>query len=154
MSECSQRRTDPFLVTGERWVDDMVLHYALESVHDAEFRELEFRKTGSLEKWKGHEDCSPIGGTRNENNRYDWFKSFRKRLLIAALGGFFLVGPMWLMVLHHTVYTALISTTVCVAVFGLIMCFYLDKEMDVLSSTAAYAAVLVVFVGLNTQSGS
>lgn len=31
------------------------------------------------------------------------------------------------------------------------MSCYLEKEIEVLSSTAAYAALLVVFVGLNTQ---
>jgi hypothetical protein len=54
------------------------------------------------------------------------------------------------MVMHKTHYTALASTTVFVSVFGLMMALVLDKLMDVLSSTAAYAAVLVVFVGLNT----
>jgi hypothetical protein len=122
----------------------------MESVHDEKFFKFEFDEYPSLEKCRGDEDNSPIGGTRNENNRKARFKSFHKRLLIAALGGFLLLGPMWLMVLHHTLYTALVSTTVCVAVFELSMCFYLDKETDVLSSTAAYAAVLVVFVGLNT----
>ncbi len=78
------------------------------------------------------------------------FNSFGHRLWIAAFGGIFLVGPMWLMVLHHTRYTSLISTTVAVVLFGLIMAYKLEKESDVLSSTAAYAAVLVVFVGVNT----
>lgn len=150
MNECSQRRSDPFLVTGERWIDDMVLHYAMESVQDEEFCNFKFRTTESVETWRADDDNSPIGGTRNENTRKAQSKSFRKRLLIAAFGGFLLVGPMWLMVLHRTRYTALVSSTLCVAVFGLIMSIYLDKETDVLSSTAAYAAVLVVLVALNT----
>jgi hypothetical protein len=69
---------------------------------------------------------------------------------MAVLGGVFLLVPMWLMVLHRTRYTALVSTTVFVAFFGLVMVRFLEKEMEVLSVTAAYAAVLVVFVGLNT----
>jgi hypothetical protein len=153
MNECSQRPTDPFLVTGERWIDDMVLHFALKSLDDKNFYELKFEKRDPVQKWKEKEDHSPLGGLRNENTRTVWWKSFHKRVLIATFGGFLLLGPMWLMVLHHTVYTALISTTVCVTFFGLVMCYYLDKEMDVLSATAAYAAVLVVFVGLNTSSG-
>lgn len=33
------------------------------------------------------------------------------------------------------------------------MARFLEKEADVLISTATYATVLVVFVGLNVQSG-
>jgi hypothetical protein len=71
-------------------------------------------------------------------------------VLAAIVGGIFLIGPMWLMVLHKTRTTALVSTTVFVVVFGLIMALFLDKMMDVLSRTAAYAAVLIVFVGLTS----
>ncbi|KAI0893043.1 hypothetical protein F4806DRAFT_478021 [Annulohypoxylon nitens] len=59
---------------------------------------------------------------------------------------------MWLMMLNDGLYTALISTTVFVAVFGALMAVVLDRHMDILSSTAAYAAVLVVFVGLTSGS--
>lgn len=75
-------------------------------------------------------------------------KGFQQRLGVAAVGGVFLIVPMWLMILHNTLYTAQVSTTVFVAIFGLIMALFLDSLKDVLSSTAAYAAVLVVFVGL------
>ena len=81
-----------------------------------------------------------------------WFKGFRQRLAMAAVGAAFLIAPMWLMVLHNTLYTALVSTTVFVMVFGLVMALRLDKLMDVMSATAAYAAVLVVFVGLTTSA--
>ena len=79
-----------------------------------------------------------------------WFQHFVIRLGMAAIGGSFLIGPMWLMVLHNTRYTALISTTVYVLIFGVIMALVQKSLMDVLSITAAYAAVLVVFVGTNT----
>lgn len=72
-------------------------------------------------------------------------------LVLASVGAALLLGPMWLMVLHNTLYTGLITTTVCVAVFGLVVVSRLDKPMDVLSATAAYAAVLVILVGLPTD---
>lgn len=72
--------------------------------------------------------------------------------LPATVGAALLLGPMWLMVLHNTLYTGLITTTVCVAVFGLVVASRLDKPMDVFSATAAYAAVFVVFMGLTTES--
>lgn len=59
---------------------------------------------------------------------------------------------MWLMVLHRTLYTALVSTTVFVVIFALAMALFLDGLKDVLSSTAAYSVVLVVFVGLTVPN--
>jgi hypothetical protein len=150
MNVCSQRATDPFLATGENFVDGRVLRRAMESVPKS-FRKTKFPLADSIRQWKGNEDSSPIGGTRNETIKASEFKSFQKRLWIAAFAGTFLLAPMWLMVLHHTLYTALVSTTVFVTVFGFIMAWSLEKESDVLSSTAVYAAVLVVFVGINTH---
>jgi hypothetical protein len=97
-------------------------------------------------------ESKPIGGTRDRNLRHTWIKGFRQRLGVAAVGGIFLIAPMWLMVLHRTLYTALISTSVFVSIFGLTMALFLDGLKDVLSSTAAYSAVLVVFVGLTVPN--
>ncbi|KAK4188123.1 hypothetical protein QBC35DRAFT_451566 [Podospora australis] len=79
--------------------------------------------------------------------------AFSRRLFIALAGATFLIGPMWLMMLRIEVYTKLVSTTVFVAVFGLLMAYFVEEYKDVLSSTAAYAAVPVVFVGLSSKSG-
>lgn len=150
MSSRSKESVDPFLVTGERSVDHHVMSIAMGKFRDHFVSESNnFEKFDSIGSWKG-EEAIPIGGTRKENNKASEWKNFRKRLRMAVLGGVFLLTPMWLMVLHKTKYTALVSTTVFVALFGLIMAKFLEKEMDVLSVTAAYAAVLVVFVGLNT----
>jgi hypothetical protein len=92
----------------------------------------------------------PIGGTRDKNLLRVRKKGFQQRVLAAIVGGIFLIGTMWLMVLYKARYTALVSTTLFVTVIGLLMAWILDNLRDVLSSTAAYAAVLVVFVGLNT----
>lgn len=72
---------------------------------------------------------------------------------MAFVAAFMLVAPMWLMVLHNTVYTGLVTTTACVAFIGAFLSYVLEKPMDVLSGTAAYAAVLVVFVGLTNSKG-
>ncbi len=61
---------------------------------------------------------------------------------------------MWLMVLHKTLYTALISTTVLVATFRVVMAVFLDRLKDVLLSTAAYSAVLVVFISLTVPNNN
>ena len=98
--------------------------------------------------------AQPIGGTRMESFESARFKRFVSRLGMAAVGGSFLVGPMWLMLLHNTRYTALISTSVCVFIFGIAMAWVLENSMNVLSVTAAYAAVLVVFVGSSTGANT
>jgi len=147
MIKCSKQPTDPFLVTGERWVDHRVLQRAMEEKRDhfeLYFSTTKHNRVDSIGKWT-FDDMTPISGTRDE---IEW-KKFRNRLGMAAFGGFFLLAPMWLMVKHRTLYTALVSTTAFVAVFGFIMAA--QGQIDVLSSTAAYAAVLVVLVGLNTQ---
>jgi hypothetical protein len=149
MGQYVQLRRDPFYVTGERIIDRHMLQFAMKGrENDAD----PLRWGQSMGKWEMENVRSePIGGTKDENFQRAWIKGFQQRVCAAVVGGIFLIGPMWLMVLHKTLYTALISTTVFVSVFGLIMALFLDKLMDVLSSTAAYAAVLVVFVGLTTQ---
>jgi hypothetical protein len=74
--------------------------------------------------------------------------------MVSATGAGFLIGPMWLMMLRGELYVTLISTTVFVVVFGALAAFFLDNHAHVLSSTAAYAAVLVVFVGLTSEAST
>ena len=147
MKSCTQRPRDPFYVTAERRVDNEVMQTAMGTiaVHEHDLKEVD-----ATEKWDAKRN--PIGGTRKDTLRSTWWEQFYERVGMAALGGAFLIGPMWLMVLHNTLYTGLISTTAFVTAFGLIMAWFLEQNMDVLSTTAAYAAVLVVFVGLNTSS--
>lgn len=97
-----------------------MLQLAMASTRIDDFLSTDFDDVVSVETWKGREDGSPIGGTRNANTRVVLSVSFRRRLLIAGLGGIFLVAPMWLMVLHQTTYTSLIATTVCVGLFGVV----------------------------------
>lgn len=139
---------DPFYITGERFIDRWMLHFAMK---DREDPRDPLQWANPMGNWEtGEHRPEPIGGTRDENVRKARVKGFRQRLGVAVVGGAFLIGPMWLMVLHNTLYTALVSTTVCVVIFGFVMALRLDRPMDVLSNTAAYAAVLVVFVGLTT----
>ncbi|KAK1751312.1 hypothetical protein QBC47DRAFT_307927 [Echria macrotheca] len=166
MIKCTSAQRDWFLISGERMVDAYVMYrVGVQPVEDKDEGEREHsvgqekvkkkKKRGTipvLGPWE--EENTPIGGTRNENVKKSWVLGFRQRVVMAALGGAFLIAPMWLMVLHNTLYTALVSTTVFVFVFGLMMSALLEKPMDVLSGTAAYAAVLVVFVGLGPSGGA
>ena len=148
MSTCSQYPQDPFLVSGERIVDHFILDNTLATV-DKDGIEGIIPVPGP---WG--EESLPIGGTRNDNVAKSWSKGFYSRIAMATLGGFLLVGPMWLMVLNNTLYTCLVTTTAFVTVFGLLMAWFLEKPMEVMSATAAYAAVLVVFVGLSADDNA
>lgn len=87
--------------------------------------------------------------TRSNAAKAQKRENYAKRAVMAVIGGAFLVGPMLIMVLHPGLVTSLVTTSACVVVFGLVIALpgLLDKPSDVLSATAAYAAVLVVFVG-------
>jgi hypothetical protein len=158
---------DPFVATS----GDKVVLWMLEQIHQKQ-KDTWPQSQGksrlvSEEKWKRicddeeiinkdkqNEPAPPIGGTRRATAEYSQLRSFHGRLLMAVVGAIFLIGPMWLMVLHNTHYTALVSTSVLVVFFGVFMARYLEQPMDVLSSTAAYAAVLIVFVGTNSGGNS
>lgn len=71
------------------------------------------------------------------------------RLWMGSFGGIALIGPVLLMSLHRDLRTSLITSSVATAIFVVVLAM-LGKNLkgqEVLGATAAYAAVLVVFVG-------
>jgi len=155
MEKRSTSSRDPFLATGEYTLDNYVLNCNIDSeLANAIANDPERKPLASLKAWEhsgsGHQES--ICGTRNANVAKSWRLGFKVRVLVAAVGGAFLIGPMWLMVLQGGKFTTLVTTTAFVALFGITMACVLEEGKDVLGSTAAYAAVLVVFVGTSTQS--
>lgn len=75
--------------------------------------------------------------------------AFSERLWMGAFGGIALIGPMLLMVLHRDLNTSIITASVATVLFALLLAVAARSlgGKDVLAATAAYAAVLVVFVG-------
>jgi hypothetical protein len=92
---------------------------------------------------------------------------------MAIIGGISLIVPMLIMALHRSRVTSLVVTSVAVTLFAVFLAFWCvisrhfswvknrrDLEQpddglgakDVLLVTAAYTAVLVVFVGANLQT--
>ena len=70
---------------------------------------------------------------------------------MAFFGGLSLVGPMLIMVLYKRQYTALITVCISVFLFAVAMAaFSTEKPTTVLGAVAAYAAVLVVFLGTSS----
>jgi hypothetical protein len=95
-------------------------------------------------------DYSGYGGFSSQKDlALEHAKGFLSRLKMAAFGGIALVAPMLIMTLHPTRLTELLTTSVFVLVVGAILAWYMKDadNKDILGATAAYAAVLVVFVG-------
>ena len=154
MNECAKRKNDPFLLKSSYCLDA-----ALVREHSAGIRSSiaaddlallqQFEKDSSFPGPTDIKEPEILGGLRNRVNKETAFRAFNKRLAMAALGWAFIVGPMLLMVLSDTKVTALCTSSVCVFVFGFLMAKTLERPFDVMPATAAYAAVLVVFVGSN-----
>lgn len=95
-------------------------------------------------------DIDRFGGPPKTKARKDASRGYMQRATVAIGGGLSLVVPMIIMVLRPSFVTSLVTTSVCVIVFSLVIPSFLDGTNDVLSATAAYAAVLVVFVGTSS----
>ncbi|KAF4625515.1 hypothetical protein G7Y89_g12652 [Cudoniella acicularis] len=74
------------------------------------------------------------------------------RLWMGVVGGIAVFGPMILMVLERPTRTSLITVSAATMLFTLGLAFNAKTTSgkDVLAAVAAYAAVLVVFVGTST----
>jgi hypothetical protein len=83
-------------------------------------------------------------------------KALTERIVMAMFGGVALIGPMLIMTLHPSKNTSLITVSVATFIFALILAVGATDSTgkDVLGATAAYAAVLVVFVGTSSGGGS
>ncbi|KAJ5686428.1 hypothetical protein N7536_009047 [Penicillium majusculum] len=72
------------------------------------------------------------------------------RFLVAITGGIFLVVPMIIMTLHQSKTKSLITVSICIVLFALIMALGVRvSNVETLVSTATYAAVLMVFLGVS-----
>ena len=99
----------------------------------------------------GESTLETLGGSFRQRtlvNKERSFKAFLLRFFMALFGGVALVGPMILMVLHHDRTTSLSTTSVAVFLFAIVVaCFSKAGPEAITGAVAAYAAVLVVFVG-------
>lgn len=145
MNKCASLPRDPFIITGERRVDRDILAAAIPHLTARADPE-------PILTTRWEQDGVPIAGNRSRlrHSRYS------RRVGVAAFGVAFLIGPMWLMALQPGAarYVALASATAFIVAFGLVMAYVLEEDKEVLSSTAAYAAVLVVFVGLTAETSA
>ena len=75
-------------------------------------------------------------------------KAFWTRVGAAVIGGTFLIGPMWILALQRNLFVHLGVATGCVVAFGTSVSLYLETVDGVFAATLAYAAVIMVFVGI------
>lgn len=140
----SQLPDDPFIATAVHKEDEKILRTAMKD-YEASLTDDDWSQALPSGPWEKVDKA--IGNTRHVGVRSLWLRSFWHRLTVAIIAGAFLIAPMWIMVLKKNIWVDLRTTTAFVACFGVVMALFLDRLMDVLASTAAYAAVLVVFVG-------
>lgn len=85
---------------------------------------------------------------RQEEMKRKTFRARWERFGMGVFGGIALIAPMLLMVLYRDRTTALTTTSVSMILFAIIISFLPIASPDLaLAAVAAYAAVLVVFVG-------
>ncbi|KAM0457260.1 hypothetical protein ACHAO4_003057 [Trichoderma viride] len=150
---------DPFLIRSERQVDAAILDAELLRIPPEMLeKELLLQSVNGTERFNLvpplEQEPTAIGGTRNETTRKQWTEDFLKRIVVSVIGGAFLVVPMWLMISLNSQRASLITTTVFVFVSGIVASYSLENPLAVVSTTAAYAAVLVVFVGTSSTPTS
>jgi uncharacterized membrane protein YfcA len=75
------------------------------------------------------------------------------RLMAALLGSAALVVPMLIMAIHPSQTKSIVTSSCFILVFSVVAALVATgSPAEVLAMTAAYSAVLVVFVGVNTGS--
>lgn len=88
------------------------------------------------------------GWQRRELFRKRTWRARSERFGMAIFGGVALIAPMLLMVLHRDRTTALTTTSVSTLLFAVIVANFTTSQPEAaVGAVAAYAAVLVVFVG-------
>jgi hypothetical protein len=76
---------------------------------------------------------------------------FLPRFAIAFISGASLIVPMIIMTLNRSLTKSLITTSAAVLLLAGVLSFIVGaKNYDIITATATYAAVLVVFVGLSS----
>lgn len=82
------------------------------------------------------------------------WQAFLSRLAMALFGGAALIAPMLIMTLHQSKLTSLLTTSLFVVAVAVFSAWWMEDatSKDIVGATAAYAAVLVVFVGTGTTT--
>jgi len=127
--------------------DSAILEY--EGIVDPEYLESRFPNYGydvPVPEYAGYGGFTHKRDTQGQLSRQFW-----GRLWVAILTGLSLIAPMLFMKLYDNLLAQLITASVAVLLLGAILAYLEEmQKKDVVGATAAYAAVLVVFVGTSS----
>jgi hypothetical protein len=152
--------SDPFRITTHKELSAELMKEAgiLSSPMLFEGKQLPFRRMQPLDR---DEPSKLPGVSRHAKQDEERVQDIVQRFCWGIGGGLALIGPMIVMVLHKTLLTTLLTTSVSVVIFAFVVAVVSGgiipgmKDIDlgprdVLAATATYTAVLVVFVGAST----
>lgn len=172
MAKYAKAKDDPFIATSQRLYDKKFLESAMTAAGDKmpeDFlpptqhsgRELPRHRalaqpalverlkqhsvpTGPWERDNTDKPASALISTRTKT----WKRAYWNRIGAAMIGGAFLITPMWILALQRDLFVHLAVATGCVTAFGISVSLYLETVDGVFAATLAYAAVIMVFVGI------
>ena len=158
MTAASQKPYDLFVVSSERAQDNDCIRLAMDGEGKTQDDLSDEVKSspipaGPWEIVPANARATPIGGARDASTRALLRQRFWRKLSAAVVGAGFLIGPLWLLSLQRELFVQLEATTAFVFGFGLLLAWVVDEPHEVFAGTLAYAAVLVVFVGVSVQGG-
>lgn len=136
-----KHENDPFLITTNFHLQKAILH-------DANFLDPDRRAY----KTKDRENPQLPIGSRPGLRMVRDTQAVVKRFSFALFGGLSLLAPMVLMVLRKDTLTALLTVSVSVLLFAFVVALWAEdvSPSTVVTTVAAYTAVLVVFVGTSS----
>lgn len=141
-------QADPFEISSRRWFGYRIIKPLIPG-HNP--RRMDRNK--DIERFKDGYNILP-GFARGESNALRDQRDFLERLSLGLIGGLALIGPMVLMVLRNDLLTTLLTSSVMTVLFAAALAIWTSlKGAEVLGYVAAYAAVLVVFVGSSSATG-
>jgi Family of unknown function (DUF6594) len=127
------------------------------TTHGRTFKETLLKSGPKQKKVNTLEDLFKVKNAKNNFREVDktareareMHKASSERLWMGSFGGLALIVPMLIMVLHRSLHGSLIVSSIGTVLFAFALALAARtlRGMDVLAATAAYAAVLVVFVG-------
>ncbi|KAH7629500.1 hypothetical protein B0T09DRAFT_358443 [Sordaria sp. MPI-SDFR-AT-0083] len=174
MGKYANAADDPFIATSQRLYDKIFLESAMD--HDGYRMPKDFLPPPQQQSPKNHQSRSqhetpaqlvsllmrhaaPAGPWERDNTDKParalistrtkaWKRAYWTRISAASIGGAFLIAPMWILGLQRNLYVHLGVATGCIIAFGTSMSLYLETVDSVFAATLAYAAVIMVFVGI------
>lgn len=139
---------DPFYLKSSKEIDRLAMERAGLIPHHV-------LPAGNLPVARDHDYPTLPGVARTAAIKADKSRHLLLRFSMASAGGLFLIVPVIVMAFVEGITSSLITTCVAMLIFAIGITFGTDLKADqVLGATAAYAAVLVVFVGTSLANTS